>query len=395
MLFWTLSEGMVSFIVPLKIQNAGFTDTMLGVIIGTSSIAGALFDLVACRLFRNIFYKRIFGFMFILCLSFPLILMHAGTLLAFVIGMGVWGVYYDLRNIGNFDYIARTTVRSDSTRAFGLIQVFQSVGWILGPIIVGFLAGEAVGWKPFAAIYVFLGLAFSFFIALCVAAGNKRALENSHKEKECRRGTWSEARMLGSVGRVLFPTLLAVFFINFVDSFFWSIGPLFAEALKLGFLAGLLMTAWSLPSMLLGWHAGRIAARYSKERTAYGAQFASALCLIPIFFVSSGVAVVAMVFVAASFAAIAIPAFQSMFTDYIEVRGDLEKEIESLEDLYTNLGYVFGPILAGFSSDLLGFNTTFGILGAVVALIGFALIIVDRRDTVPFVQKAPPLICDI
>lgn len=395
MLFWTLSEGMVSFIVPLKISNAGFSDTMLGFIIGTSSLAGALFDLVACRVFKNTFYKRIFGLMFVLCLSFPLLLMHATTLLAFVIGMAIWGIYYDLRNIGNFDYIARTTDKEGSAQAFGLIQVFQSVGWIIGPILVGFLAGEVVGWKPFAAIYTFLGISVAFFIMLYFWKGTNKRQKDPSKERPCRRGTWSEGKMIGLVAYALFPALFSIFFINFVDSFFWSIGPLFAEELGLGMFAGLFITAWSLPAMLLGWNAGKVALKFGKERVAYGAQLLAVLALSPIFLVHSGIAIIVLIFIAASFTALAVPAYQSMFTDYIHEREDLEKEIESLEDLYTNLGYVFGPILAGLSSDLLGYSLTFSLLGSGVALMAVFLFMANKRKKGTFSQIAPPLICDV
>lgn len=396
MLFWTLSEGMVSFIVPLRIAEAGFSDTMLGIIIGTSSIAGALFDLVACRVFKNTFYKRIFGLMFILCLIFPLILMQATTLVAFVIGMAVWGIYWDLRNIGNFDYIARTTEKEGSVHAFGLVQVFQSIGWILGPILVGFLAGEAVGWEPFAAIYIFLGLGIVFYVLLCLWKGNSKQKPELDELEPCRRGSWSEARMMGLLAFALFPALFGIFFINFVDSFFWSIGPLFAEELGLGVFAGLFMTAWSLPAILLGWQAGKVALKFGKERVAYGAQFLAVLCLIPIFLVSTiGIAVIALIFVAASFTALAIPAYQSMFTDYIQERKDLAKEIEGLEDLYTNLGYVFGPMLAGLSADLLGYGQTFSLLGIVVGVAAALLYWANKNKKLAFHQKAPPLICDV
>lgn len=394
MLFWTLSEGIVSFIVPLKIEETGLSDTMMGIILGTSSIAGAVFDLVAVRLFKDTYYKRIFGAMFALCLIFPLILMQATTPLLFVLAMVVWGVYYDLRNIGSFDYIARTTDHRGNTKSFGIIQVFSSIGWVLGPIIVGFLVGEQVGWESFAAIYVFLALALFFFLILVFSTKKRVLHEHKGEEKECRRGTWSEIRMMGDVGRVLFPALLVIFCLNFIDAFFWSIGPLFAEEIGLGGFAGFFMTAWSLPALLLGWWAGEFAAEHGKERTAYYSLLIGSLFLIPLFFAASGIAVIAVVFVAASFISVSWPAIQGAFADYINQREDLEKEIEGLEDLYTNLGYVFGPISAGMLADAFGYHTAFGVLGILITLVTIVLIILGKKR-IRLAKNAPALVCDV
>lgn len=395
MLFWTLSEGIVSFIVPLKIEEGGVSDTMLGVILGSSSIAGALFDLIAVRLFKDTYYKRIFSVMFALCLAFPLILMNATTPLLFLLGMVVWGVYYDLRNIGNFDYIARTTEKKDNAKNFGVLQVFQSIGWILGPIIVGFLVGEQVGWEPFAAIYIFLGIALACFVILALVTGDRKSPVHAKQEaKECRRGSWSEIRMMGQTARVILPALLVIFALNFTDAFFWSIGPLFAEHLGLDGLAGVFMSAWSIPGLLLGWHAGKIAVKFGKERTAYVAQFLGAVCLFPLASINHGIAVIGIVFVAAMFTSVAWPAIQGAFADYIEQRPDLEKEIEGLEDFYTNLGYVFGPMLAGFLADMLGYGATFSLLGFMVA--AFSLFLVSSyRKRINLHRNGPLLICDI
>jgi MFS family permease len=394
-MFWTLSEGIVSFIVPLKIEEAGFSDTVMGIILGTSSLAGALFDLIACRIFKNTFYKRVFAVMFALCLIFPLILMQAATPLMFVLGMMVWGIYYDLRNIGNFDYVARTTEPKDNARVFGLIQVCSSIGWILGPIIVGFLVGETVGWKPFVAIYIFLGMALAFFIALYLLTGNRSAKEHKKKEKECRRGTWSEAKMMGRVATILFPSLVVIFFLNLTDAFFWSIGPLYAEHLGLGEWAGFFVTVWSLPSLILGWLAGKLVEHHGKERLAFIAQLLSAAFLIPIAMLEgSAFAVLATIFLGACFAALAWPSIQGAFADYIKEREDLAKEIEAIEDLYTNLGYVFGPILAGLVADTFGYGEAFSLLGTVVAITAVILII-TRRKAIRLGKNAPAMICDV
>src|SRR5262249_26009504 len=149
--------------------------------------------------------------------------------------------------------------------------------------------------------------------------------------------------------------LVVIFILNFADSFFWTIGPLYAESLHLGSYAGLLLTAWSLPGLMLGWHAGKVAKRLGKERTAYLLLLTGSLFLVPLFSALDGATVIAVVFLASFFISFAWPAIQGAFAEYISDRTDLTKEIEGLEDFYTNLGYVFGPMLAGALADLFGY----------------------------------------
>ena len=165
-LFWAIYEGTISYMTPLIISERGFSVTMMGIIIGTSSIAGAIFDFIACRIFTNIYYKRIFLIMLSLCLIYPFLLSQANTFILFLLTMSIWGVYYDLKNIGNFDFISRQVEKEDNVSSFGLVQIFQSVGLLIAPLITGFLLADGFNYQPLAMAWIFLVIAFSFFLIL-------------------------------------------------------------------------------------------------------------------------------------------------------------------------------------------------------------------------------------
>ncbi|MCX6713204.1 MAG: hypothetical protein NTY66_03300, partial [Candidatus Vogelbacteria bacterium] len=51
---------------------------------------------------------------------------------------------------------------------------------------------------------------------------------------------------------------------------------------------------------------------------------------------------------------------------------EIEGEIAGLGDFAFNLGYIFGPISAGFLADWLGMNISFtlvGVLGVIISLV--------------------------
>ncbi|HPV70876.1 MAG TPA: MFS transporter, partial [Candidatus Magasanikbacteria bacterium] len=77
--------------------------------------------------------------------------------------------------------------------------------------------------------------------------------------------------------------------------------------------------------------------------------------------------------IASFFIALSLPAINGAYADYISESPKLEKEIETLEDSFTNLGYVVGPVAAGFISQYFGYTTSFSLLGVCGLIVGFIL----------------------
>ncbi|MCX6797795.1 MAG: MFS transporter [Candidatus Falkowbacteria bacterium] len=269
LLFWAIYEGIVSYVAPILITNNGISETLMGIIIGSSSIAGALFDFIACRLFKNTYYKRMFLIMFSLCLIYPFILWQANSFVVYIIAMSIWGVYFDLKNIGNFDFVGRHTSKSEHSASFGLIQVFQSIGFLIAPILVGFLIAEEFNYKPLILAGIFLAIAIIFYIFLFFSS-NKKINAKLAKPTKIKKTTWSELIIWGKIEKILFPVLFLTLILNFIDAFFWTVGPLFAESLTgVQKFAGFFMTAYSLPALLVGWSVGYFTIRHGKKRTAF------------------------------------------------------------------------------------------------------------------------------
>jgi len=379
LLFWAIYEGIVSYMTPLIISANGISESLMGIIIGTSSIAGAFFDFIACRIFKNTYYKRVFLVMFTICLIYPFILFKANSFALYLLAMAIWGVYYDLRNIGNFDFVARHTDKSDHVSSFGVIQVFQAVGFLIAPIIVGFLIADQFNYKPLVMAWVFVIIAVIFFALLYLLKDKgTSALGPSYRE---RKRTWRGLLLIwGDLGRILLPVLILTFMLNFIDAFFWTIGPIFAESLNsMKEFAGFFMTAYSLPALLVGWIVGVLARKYGKKKTAFVALFIGSLFLASTYFFNQAIFLILNIFVASMFISMSWPSINGAYADYISETPDYEKEITGLEDFFTNLGYVLGPMLAGIIADHLGNSGAFSILGLAGAITAIILIIITPR----------------
>jgi len=364
---------------PLIISENGISESLMGIIIGTSSIAGAFFDFVACRIFKNTYYKRIFLIMLAICLFYPLLLFKANTFFIYLLAMAVWGVYFDLRNMGSFDFVARHTDKTDHVSSFGIIQIFQSVGFLVAPIAVGFLIADQFNYKPLIMAWVFLVIAVIFF-ALLYLLKDKGAVSVPLIYRE-RKKTWRGLLLIWSdLGRILLPVLILTFMLNFIDAFFWTVGPIFAESLEsMKEFSGFFMTAYSLPALLVGWIVGTLTRRFGKKRTAFTALLFGSLFLMATYFINQAIFLILNIFIASMFISMSWPSINGAYADYISETPSVEKEITGLEDFFTNLGYVLGPMLAGVIADRLGNSGAFSVLGVAGAVTAIVLLIITPR----------------
>lgn len=380
MLFtWTLFDGTVSYISPLAITKAGFSETSLGLIIGSSSVAGAVFDFLLSKFMRNTHYRRVYLLMFVLSFLFPFLLWKASTIWMFFAAMAVWGFYYDLENFGNFDYVGRKLSQEEHARGFGIMSIFKNLGYMLAPLITGFIIGTYLDWKPYILMLIFLFLSLIFYIALFVVARKNK--QEFIADKEIKRKSFpKEISVWQHIIKLLFPVLILTMFLNILDAFFWTIGPIIAENFSsIHPFNGLFMTAYSFPTLLAGWVVGNFAKKFGKKKTAFLSFSFGCLILSYFALAHNPLIFLLIVFLSSCFTAIAWPAINGAYADYIAESPSYEKEIESIEDFFTNIGYVVGPILAGFLADKFGNITTFSLLGSTGAVIGILLIWITPR----------------
>lgn len=361
--FWSLFDGIVSFITPIVITDGGLSKTMLGFILGSSSLFGALFDFFLSKVFQNVHYRRIYLLMFAICFVYPLVLWQAKTVWLYLIAMAMWGLYYDLNNWGNFDVIGRVSNENERSVNFSVLYGFKSLGYLIAPFVIGLLIGEVVNWKPFFFMSVFIALSFVFFgIAL------KNATVSAGKTKKTKPmksfGIFQEILLWKKVGHILWPVLIFTMIMYTIDAFFWTIGPLFSEYFNFLHVGkGVFLAMYTLPPLFIGWGVGPLTKSFGKKKTAYISTFIGAIILASFPLIHEPVILLSLTFIASCFIAVGWPSINGAYVDYLKESPILQKEIEALEDSFTNFGYVLGPISAGILADKFGNLQAFSILG--------------------------------
>ncbi|MCX6795835.1 MAG: MFS transporter [Candidatus Falkowbacteria bacterium] len=389
-LFWTIFDSLVTYVVPIALTSH-FSKTATGFIIGLSSVFGALFDIFISLYVKDTNYRRLLFWMFIACFAVPLLLIVGGSALIYILAMFVWGVYYDLYNFGTFDFVARTAQKDEYSSSFGLIEVFKGFSNIIAPLIAGFLVFDVLTTKMFSAIYVFLVVGFLVFLAL-LRFNKKKEIEHKSgfvEKVSPARNFLVERHLWKKIGLKIWSVLLMTTFLNMILSFFWTLGPLYSEVSNFGNFNGAFLLAFVVPSLLLGWFVAPLNRVIGKKLTAFWATlFGSALLLLLFFDFSHGWPGVLIVFAASCFFAVSFPSIAAAYEDYIYENSLAQPEIQSIQDFFTNLGFILGPISAGILADLSGISSAFGFLGVLgLILMTLFLVLTARHIRIGIRQK--------
>lgn len=375
-LFYSIFDGLITYVTPLILTGAGFSETTMGLIIGTSSIAGLAFDFVICRVFKRADFRRIFLGLFALCALYPLLLWTSKSVWAFILAMAVWGIYYDLGNFANLNFLSGYTKRNEHASSSGVMLVFRGLGYLLAPLIAGALIGTAVGWRPFLWMWIFLGISGLFFLLLLtVTAGEKpQASLASPVEEQLRSPSLvKEVKLWGVTTVLLRPLLTLTILLALYESFFWTIGPMYAMRFSDG-LGGLFLTAYELPILISGWFVGKLVRKVGKEHLGVYSFLLGSLLLATLPLLTVPAVTIAVVFAASFFFSFTIPVVNGFYADYITAAPLVEKEIEGVNDMSVNFAYIIGPMMAGFLADTFGDARAFSIIAIAGTLGGLTLI---------------------
>jgi MFS family permease len=318
--------------------------------------------------------------MFVICFIYPLLLWQAKTLWFFVFVMGVWGVYFDLYGFGVFDYVGRHTKKSEHSQNFGIVQIFRALGGIIAPLVVGLVLINGVDWRTFSLSWVFLTLGFILFVVLIIFMRKHRAVKQTSAYPTRRKNLFVELHLWKKLGRLMTPVLLMTFYLFFIEAFFWTLAPLYAENLDLKQFGGLFLTAYTLPALIVGWFVGPLTEYFGKKRIAFSGLLIGSLILSSFYYITSPILSILVVFLASCFISMALPAINAAYADYISEAPQVEGEIESLEDFAFNIGYVIGPIFAGILADIISMRGAFSILGIMGAVLAFILIAITPKS---------------
>jgi MFS family permease len=258
------------------------------------------------------------------------------------------------------------TNEEEHASSFGALSVFRSCGYLIAPILLGFVL-SGLSFLPFILAWFFLLVSFFVFLFLLKTAGKGENKAEKSMVKKSR--LLPEFTLWRRVGKLLFPFLFLMTIMHIYNAVFWTIGPIFSESFPgLGNFSGIFLAAFLFSPLIFGWLVGPAVKVLGKRNSVIFCFLAGSLLLSLFSLFSNLYFLIALIFVSSGLVTIAWSSINGIFSDYLSESVVLDGEIEGLADFFTNLGYIIGPALAGFLAEKVGSGNAFTVIG----LLGFS-----------------------
>ena len=264
--------------------------------------------------------------------------------------MALWGIYFDSLNFGIVDFLSNFTKKQEHAESSGVIEMFYSLGYLIAPIVAGYMIlknRSAMG----AALFFMIssGLFFMFWFS---------RIKVEPKLSKKKLSFLKEFKIWIKIGKKSLWILLALFLYALWDAFVWSIGPIFLISV-LQEKSAYVMACFIIPSVFLQGFTGRLADKKGKKGFLWIGLITAGIFL-SLFSFSSSLFLYALLALGSAMGACLIkPAVDGLFIDVIDEYKDGEEEVAGLRSVAHNLGYIIGPILAGFLANSFGIPFTF------------------------------------
>lgn len=373
--FMYLSDAILSDFVPGFLEERLSSPLMMGIVMSTSSIAGIILDLLFAQLFKGVTVKKTLllaivggasfvGFLYGV-IYLPIVILMVGAMVS-------WGIYYEMFGFAAQQYVADIANSSQRPNVWAVLETFKGIAYALGPIVGGWLVLKG---DTTLLNFAFMILGLSLLMFWLVKLKSKPIeidIEEISLKKEI--GHWMK------LGKSVWPVLLMSFMLITLDAAFWTTGTIINDNLaKISSWGGLFVTLYMLPSLFVGFIIPKLGIHTHKKKYAqlfliFGGLILATISIFPV--VAWYLFVVAL---SSLFTAITFPLIDAVYTDLIVRMGRERKHMIGLCSSMNSLGYIVGPILAGWLSGLVGDINSFKYYGIVIAVVTTILLLVTPR----------------
>lgn len=281
-----LGDGVMSYIMPVMIENAVSNQLVMGFILSFSSIIGLVCDFLFARWLRGVGFSIITRRALAAAILFPiLVLLFGHQTWVYLLAMAVWGVYYELAMFSNYHFVDEMVSLDQQPLVWGFISSVWSLAWFVAPLLAALIFDYYVQGPLLLALGFYL-LAFGIFVIL-----QKRLTKPDQKNRNVafvQSNILHELKIWLVLLKKLWPVFIFSLLATLLMSGFWSVGALLAEELGEKTRLGLLFfSAWTAPPLVFGLLAGPIMKRLRKKKTAFLFGTIAGLLLLPLIWTDS------------------------------------------------------------------------------------------------------------
>lgn len=381
--FIKFGDGIMSYIIPIHIDNQVQNTFLMGIIISASSFFGIFFDFWIDKYLWDKTYKFFVKATLIAALGFPLtMIFFPKHILAILFAMILWSAYYEFVGYSSYNFIHKFLHKDMHTFAWAMLNAFGAVAYLVAPFLAGYLIDKG-------DLVPFYGALVAFFVAIIMYKLMLPVKREQHKPinnvEQSHRNVKKEFEILGILLKRVWPLAIYGIALEMIDAFFWTIGPLFSEELRTqSYIGGFLLSAYSFPVIFASLITNRANISHGKKRISFITAFAAGALLTMIAIVKNVWVLVGGVLLMSTIYSISMILFYAVIEDYIARLNKFGNDMITLNQMSTNVGYVIGPVFAGFIASKIGNQLSFLIVGLFLMLVSILCIaLVPKKVLMP------------
>lgn len=381
--FISLSDAYMAYFVPIVIMAAGYSATSMGLLYGSSSIFGAIFDLILARVLRNTHYKRMYLYTIVLAACFPILLFTNSIFWFYLLAMATWGLYYNLFMFGYFDFVAREEKMADHSGSFSKLYMFRNLGLVIGPLLAAQIAFIRIPQAQLIIPLIASSIALLLLFILGTVSRKKELVKvaNIGKPFEIKVDKPMPFSIWKKVGMRMWPVLILVLFVSLVDGIFWTVIPIIGTiAPDFTHLSSVLLIVTIVPAFLVARLVTNFTHKYGQKRTAFFSFLFSNLLLLPIGYFTNVYLVLIFVFLSTTFSAMVYPCVAGAVADYLKESRKYDGQILTARDFFANVGFAIGPLVAGIFVDVIGSLMIFSYISLVGIVVSLLLLVFSPAE---------------
>lgn len=374
--FVLLSDAVLADWVPGYLQEVLGSPSRMGLMMALSSVVGVGMDLVFPQLLRRTGVKRLAGGAMLGAIIFLLMLLShtwwQGIILL-VIGMGVWGIYYELDSFMTQQFVAGVAPRDQRSSVWGVVGAVRSGAYFLGPLIGAWI----ITYGERALVGVAMGIlviAYSCFLLLKLPHSKDEGVEweDIHIRAEIKR--WSV------LGKRVWPLLLASLIGGLVDATFWTTGTVLNDILaEQSSSGGWFLSAYMFPFLFGGLVVAKWGVDEGKKRWSQIFLLLAGLALLSFWWIETIWLMLVSAFLVGMLLSASWPLIDATYTDLVARARHGRKHIMGMSAAMFGAAYIIGPIVAGYLSEWFGPSRSFAVIGGIVSLVSLGLLVVTPR----------------
>lgn len=378
--FLYFGDAILSDWIPTYMQETLGGSLFMGLMMSFSSLVGFAADLVFPQLFRKVSERRM------VMLAISSVFMTAGVILwtthfplvsLFLLGMGIWGLYYEFLGFGLTSYVTKISSITDRSGVWSVIGVVKSIAYCVGPLVGSWLF---VWQGNLSVIFVYAGMALvAYVVWMAVGFKEKRPAEETVKDTEGLH-ILEEIKYWKALFEHVWPILLVSYLFGLLDATFWTTGVVLSDSLvKEHWLGGLFLSAYMLPEVFIGFVVARLGINKGKKKMAERFLLLSGVFMVMLGIVNSAGVTVLMALLIGMATAVAWPLVNAVYSDILARMGKEQKHLTGMSSSMINLSYITGPVIAGLTAQLIGERKTMMCVGLFVILMALVLLVVTPK----------------